>query len=122
MYDSSDYHYLGKQSISDPIKIKYQDRFGKIQQPDGFTFATGGAGWCLSRPLYLLAMDFLSREDIGGFESFSSVTGLPDDMLIGFIISKLKVEMKNLKIFHSHLENLRKLNNLDSQVSTLSTG
>jgi len=57
--------------------------------------------------------------DSGGFESLSSSTGLPDDMLIGFIISQLKFKMKNLETFHSHLENLRKLNNLHSQVLKL---
>ena len=51
-YDPENDHYLGKRSISNPIKIRYNLDFGnyenmKISKP--FVFGTGGAGWCLSK-------------------------------------------------------------------------
>lgn len=53
-YDSKDDWYLGKPSIKVPLQIVNRNNGSKI----GFWFATGGAGFCLSRSLVLKMMPF----------------------------------------------------------------
>lgn len=53
-YDSKDDWYLGKPSIKVPLQIVNRSNGSKI----GFWFATGGAGFCLSRSLVLKMMPF----------------------------------------------------------------
>ena len=55
----------------------------------------------------------------GGFEALSAETGLPDDMLVGFIVAQLGIKMTEIETFHSHLENLAQLTELESQVIIL---
>lgn len=53
-YDDKDDWYLGKPSIKVPLQIINRSNGSKI----GFWFATGGAGFCLSRSLVLKMMPF----------------------------------------------------------------
>jgi len=107
--------YLGKVSISEPLEI-----YDKLQQKDvRFYFGTGGAGFCLSRPL---------AQRIGQMSSSLSQTGnmigLPDDVTVGYLATVLlKVPLTQLDQFHSHLESLRRVETEDlSEQITLSYG
>ena len=53
-YDAKEDWYLGKPSIKVPLQIVNRNNGSKI----GFWFATGGAGFCLSRSLVLKMMPF----------------------------------------------------------------
>ena len=47
-YDFRRRHYLGKPSLSHPLRIPSSDDGGE-RRDVAFSFATGGAGFCLSR-------------------------------------------------------------------------
>jgi len=90
--------YLGKTSTASPLKIVGPQG----QANSSFWFATGGAGFCLSRTLALkmapLAVD-------GGFVSAGSQFWFPDDVTMGFLVEHhLKVPLTVVETFHSHLE------------------
>jgi len=101
-YDSSKPWYLGKTSTASPLKIRSSDGTNS-----SFWFATGGAGFCLSRTLALrmapLAVD-------GKFVEAGNQFWFPDDVTLGFIIeSKLGFNMTMIPEFHSHLEPMSSL-------------
>ncbi|XP_015234780.1 beta-1,3-N-acetylglucosaminyltransferase radical fringe [Cyprinodon tularosa] len=107
----SSYHhsqdvYLGRPSLDHPIQAA--DRVtgdGKVSVK--FWFATGGAGFCISRGLALKMSPWAS---LGNFISTAEKIRLPDDCTIGFIIEALlDVPLTHSHLFHSHLENLQKL-------------
>lgn len=50
-----------------------------------FWFATGGAGFCISRPLVTKMLPFLEN---GNLVKISDRIRFPDDVTIGFIIGK----------------------------------
>lgn len=67
-----------------------------------FVFATGGAGFCISRAL---ALKMLPIAGIGKFMSIGDHISLPDDVTMGYIIEHmLKVPLTVIETFHSHLE------------------
>lgn len=57
------------------------------QAPIQFLFATGGAGFCISRPLALKMAPVIRNEQL---MTISDRIGFPDDVTIGFIIGKEK--------------------------------
>ncbi|KAM9716901.1 beta-1,3-N-acetylglucosaminyltransferase radical fringe isoform 2-T2 [Menidia menidia] len=97
----SSYHhsqdiYLGRPSLDHPIEVSVK-----------FWFATGGAGFCISRGLALKMSPWAS---LGNFISTAEKIRLPDDCTIGYIIEALlEVPLTHTLLFHSHLENLQKL-------------
>ncbi|XP_063149339.1 beta-1,3-N-acetylglucosaminyltransferase radical fringe isoform X3 [Candoia aspera] len=98
--------YIGRPSLDHPIEAA--DHI----QNDGstttkFWFATGGAGFCISRGLALKMSPWAS---LGSFISTAERIRLPDDCTIGYIIEGLlEVKLLHSPLFHSHLENLQRL-------------
>ncbi|XP_063225108.1 fringe glycosyltransferase isoform X2 [Bacillus rossius redtenbacheri] len=93
--------YLGKPSIRAPLQILDRDDSGKIS----FWFATGGAGFCLSRSLALKMMPVASD---GKFIGIGEKIRLPDDVTMGYIIEHLlKKPLTVIDQFHSHLEPMK---------------
>ena len=91
--------YLGKASTSQPLTLR--DR--QTGQPLSFRFATGGAGFCLSRPLVEI-MDVAQLMKVG------DSIGLPDDVTVGFLAEvRGKVALTQVSAFHSHLEPLERI-------------
>jgi fringe protein len=78
-----------------------------LQRPVNFWFATGGAGFCVSRGLALKMSPWASG---GHFMNTAEKIRLPDDCTIGYIIeSVLGVPLTRSNFFHSHLENLQQV-------------
>ncbi|XP_038618773.1 beta-1,3-N-acetylglucosaminyltransferase lunatic fringe [Tachyglossus aculeatus] len=112
--------YIGKPSLDRPIQATERINENKMQ-PVHFWFATGGAGFCISRGLALKMSPWASG---GHFMSTAEKIRLPDDCTIGYIIeSVLGVKLIRSNLFHSHLENLQQVpkSELHKQV-TLSYG
>lgn len=102
-YNPRDDWYLGKTSIQAPWEIVYKDK--KPRQKAKFWFATGGAGFCLSRALALKMMPVASG---GKFISTGEKIRLPDDVTMGYIIEHLlKTPLTVIDQFHSHLEPMK---------------
>lgn len=121
----SSYHhsqdvYLGRPSLDHPIEAAERVKAdGSVSVK--FWFATGGAGFCISRGLALKMSPWAS---LGNFISTAEKIRLPDDCTVGYIIEALlEVSLTHTRQFHSHLENLTRLpsNSLLQQV-TLSYG
>ncbi|XP_036408572.1 beta-1,3-N-acetylglucosaminyltransferase lunatic fringe [Megalops cyprinoides] len=112
--------YIGKPSLDRPIEAT--ERLGDNKmRPVNFWFATGGAGFCVSRGLALKMSPWASG---GHFMNTAEKIRLPDDCTIGYIIeSVLGVHLIRSNLFHSHLENLQQVpkSELHKQV-TLSYG
>lgn len=102
--------YIGKPSLDRPIEAT--ERLGDNKmKPVNFWFATGGAGFCVSRGL-ALKMSPWARE--GHFIIMAEKIRLPDDCTIGYIIeSVLGVPLTRSNLFHSHLENLQQVSRSD---------
>lgn len=67
-----------------------------------FWFATGGAGFCVSRAL---AMKMLPIAGNGRFVEIGDKIRFPDDVTMGFIIEYLlNIPLTVVDAFHSHLE------------------
>lgn len=98
--------YVGKPSLDRPIEAT--ERLGDNKmKPVNFWFATGGAGFCVSRGLALKMSPWASG---GHFMNTAEKIRLPDDCTIGYIIeSVLGVPLTRSSLFHSHLENLQLL-------------
>ncbi|XP_051243168.1 beta-1,3-N-acetylglucosaminyltransferase lunatic fringe [Dicentrarchus labrax] len=98
--------YLGKPSLDRPIEAT--ERLGDNKmKPVNFWFATGGAGFCVSRGLALKMSPWASG---GHFMNTAEKIRLPDDCTIGYIIeSVLGVPLTRSNLFHSHLENLQQV-------------
>ncbi|XP_029014681.1 beta-1,3-N-acetylglucosaminyltransferase lunatic fringe [Betta splendens] len=98
--------YIGKPSLDRPIEAT--ERFGDNKmKPVNFWFATGGAGFCVSRGLALKMSPWASG---GHFMNTAEKIRLPDDCTVGYIIeSVLKVPLTRSNLFHSHLENLQQV-------------
>lgn len=112
--------YVGKPSLDKPITAHELLEGNKTREVQ-FWFATGGAGFCLSRQLAEKMVPWASGSR---FEQTSATIRLPDDCTVGFIVEKrLGVSMVHCHLFHSHLENLLLISqrNLAQQV-TLSYG
>ncbi|XP_028990448.1 beta-1,3-N-acetylglucosaminyltransferase radical fringe [Betta splendens] len=107
----SSYHhsqdvYLGRPSLDHPIEAAERIKSDGSESVR-FWFATGGAGFCISRGLALKMSPWAS---LGNFISTAERIRLPDDCTIGYIIEALlEVALTHTHLFHSHLENLQKL-------------
>ncbi|XP_077357813.1 beta-1,3-N-acetylglucosaminyltransferase radical fringe [Festucalex cinctus] len=107
----SSYHhsqdvYLGRPSLDHPIEAAERVKSDGLASAK-FWFATGGAGFCVSRGLALKMSPWAS---LGNFISTAEKIRLPDDCTIGYIIEALlEVALIHTHLFHSHLENLQKL-------------
>ncbi|XP_018336908.1 fringe glycosyltransferase [Agrilus planipennis] len=101
-YNSREDWYLGKPSIQAPLEIISRD---KTTQKVKFWFATGGAGFCLSRALALKMVPIASG---GKFIGTGEKIRLPDDVTMGYIIEHLlKKPLTVVDQFHSHLEPMK---------------
>ncbi|CAK7303320.1 Beta-1,3-N-acetylglucosaminyltransferase lunatic fringe [Vulpes lagopus] len=112
--------YIGKPSLDRPIQATERVSENKVR-PVHFWFATGGAGFCISRGLALKMSPWASR---GHFMSTAERIRLPDDCTVGYIVEALLgVPLIRSGLFHSHLENLQQVpvSELREQV-TLSYG
>ncbi|KAK7930598.1 hypothetical protein WMY93_006993 [Mugilogobius chulae] len=112
--------YVGKASLDRPITAHELVEPNKTREVH-FWFATGGAGFCLSRALAVRMSPWASGLQ---FEKTSALIRLPDDCTVGFIVEqRLGLSMVHCPLFHSHLENLLLVQQKDlgSQV-TLSYG
>lgn len=75
-----------------------------------FWFATGGAGFCISRALAIKMMPLASN---GKLVTICDKIRFPDDVTLGFIVEYLlKVPLTVVDTFHSHLE---RMDQLDSE-------
>ncbi|CAL8330703.1 unnamed protein product [Merluccius merluccius] len=110
--------YLGRPSLERPIQAT--ERLGSTHQKEvRFWFATGGAGFCLSRGLALKMSPWASD---GAFMVTAEQIRLPDDCTVGYIVEALLgVGLTRSPLFHSHLENLGLVSEIHHQV-TLSYG
>ncbi|XP_070596171.1 beta-1,3-N-acetylglucosaminyltransferase radical fringe isoform X2 [Erythrolamprus reginae] len=98
--------YLGRPSLDHPIEAADHLR-NDGSTTTKFWFATGGAGFCISRGLALKMSPWAS---LGSFISTAERIRLPDDCTIGYIIEGLlEVKLLHSPLFHSHLENLQRL-------------
>uniref|UniRef100_A0A8C5SXC7 Beta-1,3-N-acetylglucosaminyltransferase n=1 Tax=Laticauda laticaudata TaxID=8630 RepID=A0A8C5SXC7_LATLA len=98
--------YIGRPSLDHPIEAADHLR-NDGSTTTKFWFATGGAGFCISRGLALKMSPWAS---LGSFISTAERIRLPDDCTIGYIIEGLlEVKLLHSPLFHSHLENLQRL-------------
>uniref|UniRef100_A0AAY4ABX9 Beta-1,3-N-acetylglucosaminyltransferase n=1 Tax=Denticeps clupeoides TaxID=299321 RepID=A0AAY4ABX9_9TELE len=112
--------YLGRPSLDHPVEAAERVK-GDGSVSVKFWFATGGAGFCISRGLALKMSPWAS---LGNFITTAEKIRLPDDCTVGYIIEALlEVSLIHTYLFHSHLENLQRLpsNTVLEQV-TLSYG
>ncbi|XP_029353417.1 beta-1,3-N-acetylglucosaminyltransferase lunatic fringe-like isoform X2 [Echeneis naucrates] len=110
--------YLGRPSLERPIEATEKLGTADMKQVR-FWFATGGAGFCLSQGLALKMKPWASD---GSFMATAEHIRLPDDCTVGYIVEALLgVSLIRSALFHSHLENLALVSNIDKQV-TLSYG
>lgn len=101
-YNPTEDWYLGKTSIRSPLEILNRDNF---RTTISFWFATGGAGFCISRALALKMVPLASS---GKFISIGEKIRLPDDVTMGYIIEYLlKNKLTVINEFHSHLEPMK---------------
>ncbi|KAJ8001618.1 hypothetical protein DPEC_G00171350 [Dallia pectoralis] len=112
--------YVGKPSLDHPIKANELLEGNKTKEVQ-FWFATGGAGFCISRRLAEKMTPWASGPR---FEQTSALIRLPDDCTVGFIVERrLGISMVHSSMFHSHLENLLLLSARDIPLQvTLSYG
>ncbi|VDN19442.1 unnamed protein product [Gongylonema pulchrum] len=88
--------YLGRPSTVGPAK---------------FWFATGGAGFCLSKSLLAKMSSYVRN---GGFKEIGEYLRLPDDVSLGYLIEHLlNVKLTVSYKFHSHLEDLAEIREAD---------
>ncbi|XP_061868104.1 beta-1,3-N-acetylglucosaminyltransferase manic fringe isoform X1 [Colius striatus] len=112
--------YLGKPSLNRPIQASETLPNNQTKSVH-FWFATGGAGFCISRKLASKMVPWASGRN---FLSTSELIRLPDDCTVGYIIEcKVGGHLLPNALFHSHLENLQLIppSQLTQQV-TLSYG
>uniref|UniRef100_A0AAG5DA81 Fringe-like glycosyltransferase domain-containing protein n=1 Tax=Anopheles atroparvus TaxID=41427 RepID=A0AAG5DA81_ANOAO len=96
--------YLGKPSISSPLEIFLDNTktSTEVNKKVTFWFATGGAGFCISRALALRMMPVAAS---GKFVTIGDKIRFPDDVTMGFLIEHLlNVPLTVIDAFHSHLE------------------
>ncbi|XP_011496877.1 PREDICTED: fringe glycosyltransferase isoform X1 [Ceratosolen solmsi marchali] len=108
-YNPREDWYLGRPSIPTPLEIVRQgSESSKRSQKVRFWFATGGAGFCISRAL---ALKMTPVAGGGKFITVGDRIRLPDDVTMGYIIEHmLKKQLTVIDQFHSHLEILKFLN------------
>jgi len=113
-YPWQDDWYLGKPSIKAPLEILDREN---LPRKISFWFATGGAGFCLSRSLALKMKPLASG---GKFISIGDKIRLPDDVTMGYVVEHLlRKQLTVIDKFHSHLEPMKflKHSQLSDQIS-----
>ena len=116
-FDHTSEWYLGKPSIPNPLEVINQSEKSKKDKKVSFWFATGGAGFCLSRPLVERMGPLVSN---GEFVATGETIRLPDDVTVGYIVEhKMGVPLTVVRTFHSHLEPLRLISEstMEEQIS-----
>uniref|UniRef100_A0AAQ6ITA6 O-fucosylpeptide 3-beta-N-acetylglucosaminyltransferase n=1 Tax=Anabas testudineus TaxID=64144 RepID=A0AAQ6ITA6_ANATE len=104
--------YIGRPSLERPIEAT--ERLGSTETVR-FWFATGGAGFCLSRGLALKMKPWASD---GTFMATAEHIRLPDDCTVGYIVEALLgASLIRSALFHSHLENLGLVSDIHNQVT-----
>ncbi|XP_058797189.1 fringe glycosyltransferase isoform X2 [Phymastichus coffea] len=107
-YNPREDWYLGRPSIPTPLEINRQTADSSKRSKVRFWFATGGAGFCISRAL---ALKMIPVAGGGKFITVGDRIRLPDDVTMGYIIEHLlKKQLTVVEQFHSHLEILKFLN------------
>ncbi|XP_015121360.1 fringe glycosyltransferase isoform X1 [Diachasma alloeum] len=109
-YNPREDWYLGRPSIPAPLEIMRQQGAESAKRPQKvkFWFATGGAGFCISRAL---ALKMIPVAGGGKFITVGDRIRLPDDVTMGYIIEHLlKKQLTVVEQFHSHLEPMKFLN------------
>jgi len=112
-YNPQEDWYLGKISTNIPIIVNDKRKKKNVS----FWFATGGAGFCLSRALVSRMNPYITG---GQFKTIGNEIRLPDDVTLGFIVDYLlDVPVTVIHTFHSHLEPLKsiKFERLSQQIS-----
>ncbi|XP_026214896.1 beta-1,3-N-acetylglucosaminyltransferase lunatic fringe-like [Anabas testudineus] len=106
--------YIGRPSLERPIEAT--ERLGSTETKQvRFWFATGGAGFCLSRGLALKMKPWASD---GTFMATAEHIRLPDDCTVGYIVEALLgASLIRSALFHSHLENLGLVSDIHNQVT-----
>ncbi|EFO21831.2 hypothetical protein LOAG_06657 [Loa loa] len=69
--------YLGRPSTMGPVGVD------STPEKATFWFATGGAGFCLSKSLLAKMSSYVRN---GGFEELGELLRLPDDVSLGYLI------------------------------------
>lgn len=86
------------------LENKKQSKESQENEKIKFWFATGGAGFCISRALAIKMMPLASN---GRFVTIGDKIRFPDDVTLGFIVEYLlKVPLTVVDSFHSHLERM----------------
>uniref|UniRef100_A0A915E6Y4 EGF-like domain-containing protein n=1 Tax=Ditylenchus dipsaci TaxID=166011 RepID=A0A915E6Y4_9BILA len=119
--DPSVDYYLGRASTSVPVKMTEQRNPEETPLLNEFWFGTGGAGICLSYSSLHKIRAFVKGKR---FSRLCQTAGVPDDVTLGYVMTQLlNIPLTPIKLFHSHLEELKKINRntIYSQVS-LSAG
>ncbi|XP_029950464.1 beta-1,3-N-acetylglucosaminyltransferase lunatic fringe-like isoform X2 [Salarias fasciatus] len=117
-YSHSQDVYIGRPSLERPIEATEKLHTTEMKQAR-FWFATGGAGFCLSRGVALKMKPWASD---GAFMTTAEHIRLPDDCTVGYIVEALLgASLTRCPLFHSHLENLALVSDINKQV-TLSYG
>ncbi|XP_061882557.1 beta-1,3-N-acetylglucosaminyltransferase lunatic fringe-like [Entelurus aequoreus] len=112
--------YIGRPSLERPLEASEEVGGATETTKVSFWFATGGAGFCLSRGLALSMRPWASD---GAFVATAERIRLPDDCAVGFIVGALLgVGLTRSPLFHSHLESLALLSHLHQQVTLSYSG
>lgn len=94
---------LSSQAIKS-LESKKHSKERQDNQKIKFWFATGGAGFCISRALGIKMMSLASN---GRLVTIGDKIRFPDDVTLGFIVEYLlKVPLTVVNTFHSHLERM----------------
>ncbi|XP_055353961.1 beta-1,3-N-acetylglucosaminyltransferase radical fringe-like [Paramacrobiotus metropolitanus] len=119
--DSSVPLYIGKSSrgptkLKDSLSVLPLPIWGRATTPYiTFSFATGGAGFCLSSVAVRRIKSKISKQYGGaGLEALCrKMSGLADDVAIGYITGYYNITLMQMPQFHSHLEKLSTLSTQD---------
>ncbi len=98
--------YLGKASVPEPLELPPISA-SPSSPVRRFWFATGGAGFCLSRHLVERMRPWILE---GGFRQLANAIRLPDDVTLGYLVEVLLGgRLTHVAALHSHLEPLQGL-------------
>jgi fringe protein len=98
--------YLGKASVPEPLELPPISASSPAPVRR-FWFATGGAGFCLSRHLVERMRPWIVD---GGFRQLAKAIRLPDDVTLGYLVEVLLGgRLTHVAALHSHLERLEGL-------------
>nr|XP_057902652.1 beta-1,3-N-acetylglucosaminyltransferase lunatic fringe-like isoform X2 [Doryrhamphus excisus] len=112
--------YLGRPSLERPLEASEELSNASETRKVSFWFATGGAGFCLSRSLAISMRPWASD---GAFAATAEHIRLPDDCVVGYIAGALLgVGLVRSPLFHSHLESLALLSRVHEQVTLSYSG